>query len=254
MDDTYAFARLGHRSALVCGAGAIGYGVITVAIAITAPAAFTWEGYQKFAAEYSRWPTMAAIVPPFVVTVAFPALVLAMYAAAPPARRPLALLALLFACVYTAVLGAAYWLQLTTVPWNVVRGATDGIEPWVIWNPASFFWSLETFAYFAMGLGCTFAANAFDDATMPRRLRRCLAAMGILGVYFLSTSAKDVLFDPAPDAGWVTVWSLSAAFAWIALFGYVSFALARWFAGLKRPAPADAGAATIREVSPWHPT
>jgi hypothetical protein len=59
-------------------------------------------------------------------------------------RRPLALLGLAFAGIYTAVLGAAYWVQLTYVPWNLLRGSTEGLTPWVMWNPASFFWPLES--------------------------------------------------------------------------------------------------------------
>jgi hypothetical protein len=157
------FARLGYWAAVVCGVAAVAYGVASFLVAAFAPAALTWEGYEQFAAAYLPWPTMAVLAPPFVVTVAFPVLITAVYATTSAERRPFALLALVFAGVYTAVLGAAYWLQLTNVPWNIVRGATDGIAPWVVWNPASFFWSLETFAYFAMGASCVFAALAYES-------------------------------------------------------------------------------------------
>jgi hypothetical protein len=257
MRDRDTFDRLGYWSALVCGAGALGYGAVSIAVAVVVPSALTWEGYDRYAAAYSPWPTLAVLAPPFVVSVAFPFLVLALYAAAAEARRPFALLGLVLAGAYTAVLGGAYWLQLTNVPWNILRGATDGIAPWVIWNPASFFWSLETFAYFVMGLSCVCCALAFEREALPRGIRRGLLAMGLLGVYFLSTAAKDVLLDPGPNQAWVTVWSLSAAFAWVALFGSVSLALARWFARARsRAAPSpDGGDANVpREESTWRRT
>ena len=204
------------------------------------------RGYEQFAADYSPWPTMAVLAPPFVVTVAFPLLVIALYATAPAARGLFALLALAFAGVYTAVLGAAYWLQITNVPWNVVRGADDGIAPWVVWNPASFFWSLETFAYFAMGAACALLAFAFEPGVLPRGARRGLFAMGWLGVWFLSTALKDVVFNT--EAAWATAWSLSAFVAWVLLFGYVALSLARWFATqAAEPAPA------AEKESLWQP-
>jgi hypothetical protein len=248
-----SFARWGHRSAVACAAGAIAYGIASIAVAVAAPGSIGWEGYERFSAQYSAWPTLAVILPPFVVSIAFPPLVAALYAVAPADRRPLAVVALVFAGVYTAVLGSAYWLQLTSVPWNIVRGAADGIEPWVIWNPASFFWSLETFAYFAMGLAMVFAAQAFDERALPRGIRRGMLGMGYLGVYFLSTSAKDVLLDPDPGAAWATVWSISAALAWVALFGYVSLGLARWFRGLASTGRSGDATATQGEESRWHP-
>lgn len=238
MDGLATFSRAGYWSALVCAIGAVAYGVVGVLVGILAPSALSWEGYSQFVAGYSPWPTLVVLAPPFVVAVAFPLLILAIYATAPEERKPFALLALVFAGIYTAVLGAAYWLQLTTVPWNMVRGSADGIAPWVVWNPAGFFWSLETFGYFAMGLSCMFAAFAHRRDSLPRGLRYGLLAMGPLGLFFLTTSLKDLVFDPTPLADpegvetWASMWSLSAGLAWVLLFGFVSISLTRWFARL----------------------
>jgi hypothetical protein len=76
------YARAGYWAALVCGVGAIVYGVVSVGVAVVAPHVLVWDGYEQFAAGYSPWPTMAILVPPLVVTVAFPPLVAALYAAA----------------------------------------------------------------------------------------------------------------------------------------------------------------------------
>jgi hypothetical protein len=234
-----SFARIGFWSALVCGVGAIAYGLASIGVAIVATSALTYEGYSAFVAGYSLLPTFVVVAPPFVVTLAFPVLVAAIYASLPEERRPLGLLALVFAAIYTAVLGSAYWLQLTYVPWNIMRGAGEEVAPWIIWNPASFFWGFETFGYLAMGLSCLFAGLAYLPGSVPRRIRRGLIAMGVLGVYFMSAALKDPLLNPVPEEAWVTVWALSAAFAWVILFGFVAASLAVWFAQLRTGRAAD---------------
>lgn len=233
---------LGYRSALVCGTGAVGYGVASILVGLLAPSAIDWEGMERFAADYQALPTVVLVTPPLVVALAFPLLVLAASAKVAGPRRPLASLALAFAGITTAVLGAAYWIQLTYVPWNILRGTTEGLAPWVMWNPASFFWPLETFGYFAMGTASLLLGLAFRRTEIPRRLRRGLLAMGALGAYFMLVALKDLVLSITLGEPWTsgvealaTAMALSAAFAWVLLFGFVSFSLARWFAGL-RPA------------------
>jgi hypothetical protein len=248
------FARLGYWAALTCGAGAAAYGVASITVVAVAPAALSWESYALFAADYSPWPTMAVLFPPFVVTVAFPLVILAVYATVADERRPFALLTLLLAGAYSAVLGSAYWMQLTNVPWNIVRGAGEEIAPWVIWNPASLFWPLETFAYFVMGLACSFAAMAYTPGDLPRRVRGGLLAMGALGVWFLTTALKDVVFDT--ETAWTMAWSLSAFVLWVLLFPSVAFGLARWFKHLPRDArpPDGSDLDPSRRQRSWQPT
>jgi hypothetical protein len=262
MDIQPYVVRLGFWVALLCGVGAAGYGLASVAVAAFAAEAITWESLEKFASDYRVLPSLVILTPPFIVTLAFPVLVVAIHAVLPQARRPLTLVALVFAGVYTAVLGSAYWLQMTNVPWNILRGTTDGLAVWVAWNPASLFWSLETFGYFAMGVACVFLGAALVPGTVPRRVRRGLFAMGPLGIAFLAVAFKDLVFaatgiyDRAGAEAVATVWALSLVFAWVILFGFISFALARWFADLRRSSgptpPTDAPAATWKESS-WQP-
>jgi hypothetical protein len=229
------FSGAGRKAALACGSGAVGYGVSSVLVGTISPAAITWESFEQFAADYNALPTLVVLTPPFVVTLVFPLLMLAVFASASGDRRPWALLALVSAGIYTAVLGSAYWLQLTFVPWNILRGTTAGVEPWVAWNPAGFFWVFETFGYFAMGMSCLFAGLSFEASELPRRLRRGLFAMGALGVAFLVVALKDLIFEMtgfyANDVAetLATIWALSLVFAWVILFGFVAFAFSKWF-------------------------
>lgn len=233
------FARLGYWSALVCGLGAVAYGVAAIVIGVFAAPAITWDSFNEFVADYKPLATVVVLVPPFLVAMVFPALVLAVYTTLREERKPLGLLALLFAGVYTAVLGADYWLQLTNVPWNIIRETTDGLAPWVLWNPASFFWSFEAFGYFAMGVSCFVLGLAHDRGVLPRRLRRGLIGMGVLGAGFMLNNLNDLVVAAVLGErsqgmeALATASALSLVLVWVVLFGFVALSFAGWFARLR---------------------
>lgn len=140
--------------------GAILYGVNSLMIAFAFTSAITWHGYTSFLASYHPWLTAAELIPVFAVTFIFLVLIFAIHQSEPKGRRLLMFMAVVFARVYTAVFGMAYWLQLTFVPQSLVEGNTNGLALWVIWHPRSFFWAYESFCYFAMGLFGFFAGVA----------------------------------------------------------------------------------------------
>lgn len=125
-----------------------------------------------------------------------------------------------------------------------MRGSPDGLAPWVVWNPASLFWSFEGFGYFALGVSCFFLALAHDPGVLPRRLRRGLIGMGALGVLFLVNNLKDLVIEAIREDGYrgieglATGSALSLVFAWVILFGFVSFSYAGWLARLQ-PKPSS---------------
>jgi hypothetical protein len=254
----------GRWSALVCGLGAVAYGVAGVLVGVLATSAITWESLDQFVSDYRPLPTLLVLFPSFLVALVFPVLVVSVYSTIREERRPLGLAALLFAGVYTAVLGADYWLQLTNVPWNILRDSTEGLAPWVLWNPASLFWSFEAFGYFAMGVSCFFLGLAHDPGVLPRRLRRGLMGMGALGVLFLVNNLKDLVVEAVRAdghrgiEGLATGSALSLVFAWVILFGFVSFSFARWFAHLRSTgsgaSPKDVTSASSREGVSWPAT
>lgn len=115
-----SFARLGFWMAIAGAVGAILYGVNCLVIVFTVPSAITWHDYASFLASYNPWLTAAILIPPFVVTFIFPVLIFAIHQTVPQGKRSLVILALVFAGIYTAVLGMAYLLQLTFVPQSLV--------------------------------------------------------------------------------------------------------------------------------------
>jgi hypothetical protein len=93
------------------------------------------------------------------------------------------------------------------------------------------------------------------QVVLPRRVRQGLITMGALGVYLLRAASKDVMFNS--EGTWVTVWLLSAGLAWVALFVFVSFSLARWFGhvgSIGSPAAPDRLPVATRQESSWRQT
>jgi hypothetical protein len=221
------YARLGFWSALVCAIGAVAYGVISIIVAATDVSALTFDTYAKFIANYSPLPTFAILTPPFLVALIFPILALSIYATASDERRPLALLALIFAGVYTAVLGMGYWMQLTFVPQSIAEGNTVGLDLWLLWHPRSFFWSIESFGYFAMGISSMFLAFSYKANALPRRIRWGLILMAPLGLAFMFNEALGIW----PLA---SVTPLLLLFSWVILFAFVAFSLAHSFTKLRK--------------------
>ena len=69
-----------------------------------------WTGIDAYAAAFDPAGYLAWVIPCFLLTVTFPVLVAAVYLYLPSDRRAPALVALVFACLYGAVLGATYFL------------------------------------------------------------------------------------------------------------------------------------------------
>ena len=112
----HPFARLGFWAAIAGAVGAILSGVTTLVI-VFFTSTFIWQDYASYLASYNPWITAAALIPVFAV-----------HQTVPEGRRPPVLLALVFAGIYSAVLGMASWLQLTFVPQSLVEGHTSARE------------------------------------------------------------------------------------------------------------------------------
>ena len=214
--------KLGRYASLSVGMGAVGYGLTSIIVALTAPDAITWKGYESFIANYQAWPTMLIVMSPFLVTFIYPILAVAMYWAASEERRPYSQLAVIFAGIYTAVLGSAYWTQLTFIPQSIQEGNTAGLQLWVMWHERGIFWSYESFGYFAMGISLAFAGLSITPGKVKGYVRTLMFVMFPFGFLFMLNEWMGMW----PLA---TVMVLSLIFGWVILVSIISFSLYRQY-------------------------
>jgi hypothetical protein len=128
-----------------------------------------WEGIESYARAFDPVSYVAWVIPCFLLTLTFPVLMAAVYLYLPVDRRAPALVALVFAAAYGAILGANYFLLATVVRSALVAGRTAGLELLVIGSPYSILNALGDVGYLLMGLATVFAGIAWR---VPGRWRR----------------------------------------------------------------------------------
>lgn len=157
-----------------------------VAFAVWLGALPAWSGADAYAATFEPALYMAWVVPCFLLSITFPVLIAAMYLYLPADRRAPALVAVIFACIYGAVLGSTYFLLGTVVRSLAQGGVVDGLEWLVIGSPYSLLNALEGAGYLFMGMATVFAGLAWRVPGRWRRATRWLlilnGAVGIAGV------------------------------------------------------------------------
>jgi hypothetical protein len=210
--------KLGKCASLGVGIGAVGYGLTSIIVALIAPDAITWKGYENFIANYQAWPTILIVLSPFLVTYIYPILTVAMYWSSSKERRPFGQLAVIFACIYAAVLGSAYWVQLTFIPQSIQEGNTAGLQLWVMWHDRGIFWSYESFGYFAMGISLAFMGLSITPGRVREYVRKLMFFMLPFGFLFMVNEWLGMY----PLA---TVMVLSLIFGWVILVSIISFSL-----------------------------
>ncbi len=141
------------------------------------------SGIGAYAASFDAVGYLAWVIPCFLLSMTFPVLMVAIYLYLPADRRAPALVALLFACLYGAILGATYFLLGTVVRTALLAGNLDGLELLVIGSPYSILNALEGAGYLFMGLATLFAGMAWR---VPGRWRRAtrwiLISNGAVGI------------------------------------------------------------------------
>jgi hypothetical protein len=175
--------KTGYWSAVLAAAWTVWFIVAFVPWISALPA---WTGIAAYAAAFDSVGYLAWVIPCFLLTMTFPVLMAAIYLYLPVDRRAPALVALVFASIYGAVLGATYFLLGTVVRGALLSGTVDGLELLVIGSPYSLLNALEGAGYLFMGLATVFAGIAWR---VPGRWRRATrwsliinGAVGVLGV------------------------------------------------------------------------
>ena len=112
--------------------------------------------------------------PAFVVVMA------SIHEMTPVAKRVWSLSALSFAIAYVVLIGMNYFVQLTLVGPRMARGDMAGIEMFVFVPFTSFLYAVDILGYSFMSVATLFAGFAFSGPGLPRIVRSCLIANGLL--------------------------------------------------------------------------
>lgn len=186
-----------------------------------------WTGIDAYVARFEPVGYVAWVLPCFLLAITFPVLTAAIYLYLPTDRRAPALVSLLFACIYGAILGATYFLLGTVVKTALLSGAVDGMELLVVGSPYSILNALEGAGYLFMGMATVFAGLAWRVPGRWRRATRWLlilnGTVGMLGVV-------------AGVLGWITGSMLSLG-VWAGTFPVATILLALRFKRDLRVAP-----------------
>ena len=140
-----------------------------------------WRGIEAYASGFHFF-QIASMAPGFLAVLAFLPLMTAVHYYASPERQVFSQLGIAFAAITVAMLGFQYYSQLTVVRYNLTGLEQPAMGLFVLGNPHSFFWPLESLGYGFMGLSTLFAAFVFPDGRLERWIRGLFLANGALGI------------------------------------------------------------------------
>ena len=170
--------RFGYWSALATTA----LTVVSFALALTAvPDRVPYPFTSHVIAE--QWPSdYLWMYPAMVLMVAFVALVAAVHAYAPPARKIYSLVGLCVASVAAAALLMDYYVQVTVMQPSLEKGQLDGWAILTMYNPHGVFIALEEIGYLLMSLVFLCLAAAFVQRNRLERSIRWLFTLSFAAV------------------------------------------------------------------------
>ena len=140
-----------------------------------------WRGIEAYASTFDFF-QIASMIPGFLVVIPFLPMMAAIHYTAPPERRILSSLGIAFAGISVAMLGFQYYSQFTVVRYSLTSGEHQALGLFVLGNPHSFFWPLETLGYGFMSFSTLFAGLVFSTGVLERLIRNLFIANGVIGI------------------------------------------------------------------------
>lgn len=179
--------RLGFIAALTLGALFLLYVFCFAGILLSGPA-FRWTGMQAFLEyEKSHGQTLKYIsyAGMIVFAAAWAVLGECLAAGASPERKLPARIGASFGGMFALASSMNYFVQLTAVRLNLLKGAPGGLEQFIMSNPLSALESVNMLGWtLLLGLSCLFLAFSLDRRSRAKTARVCLfinAAVCLMG-------------------------------------------------------------------------
>ncbi len=123
------------------------------------------------------------IYPTFLLALTFVVLAACVHHHARVARRQYSQLALSFALVGAAVLGADYFVQLAVLQPSLLKGETVGLSLFSMYNPHGIFIALEDLGWLTVSVSCLFASAVFvGHGRLERAVRWLFLGSSLLAI------------------------------------------------------------------------
>ena len=111
----------------------------------------------------------------------------------PITKKPLTHMALIFAAVYAVLVSLSYYVELTVIRQNIMRGQMGVLDQYV----DSLMFAIDLLGFLFLGLSMSFTAPVFIGG-IPEAVLRCFlildGVLGIMGVLGLAMSNNVLLF------------------------------------------------------------
>lgn len=140
-----------------------------------------WRGIETYASTFDFF-QIASMIPGFLVVLPFLPMMAAIHYSSQLDRKAYTMLGVAFASISVAMLSIQYYSQVTVVRYNLMSGEQPALGLFVLGNPHSFFWPLETLGYGFMSLSTLFATLAFSSRPLERWIQALMIFNGVLGI------------------------------------------------------------------------
>lgn len=143
-----------------------------------------WPGINSYAETFQRLPLLFWVIPCFFLTLTFVTMIASIYMLINEEKKIWGLLSIIFAVIYSAILSANYYIQLTVVQHNLTSGMLDGISIWLYANyyPYTIPGALEGVGYLFMCLSFLCISKVFGWKDLERWIHILFIAAGISGL------------------------------------------------------------------------
>jgi hypothetical protein len=168
--------RLGQWSAIMTAALAVAF----FGVGIFGTSSFTGAIVYPYVfstinpIDYTVW------VPGFLLAPAFVVLMACIHDRAPKEKKIFSQIGLSFALIYAALIMTDFFLQWTVVLPSIMKGETEGLSLFSMYNPRGIFIAVESLAYLMMNTALLAVASVF---TGRDKLERCIRWLFVIGFF-----------------------------------------------------------------------
>ncbi len=180
---------------------AIAVGVFTIwfmiAFIIYVPAINRWLGVDAFSKAFQPFIYIMWVLPCLLLAITFPILSISILLVTDASKRLWAIIALVFASMYGAILTTDYWLLLTIIRESIQKNITDGLQWLIVGSPNSITNSIEGIGYTFMGISFIFQGFCFYKQTIGKWIKALLlinGASGLIGVVLVLSGFASISF------------------------------------------------------------